>query len=317
MEEATNNQGNGSKRIYLAIIALLLLINGVAGYLLYVAGYLLYNENKQKEEKITLVQQKDTEIQSMTHQLDSTRAQLESQKGHNNELDSIINEKQALIDKTKGELVAAQRRGNLSEAEKKKYKDLVAKYEADNQELQKEIQDLTAKNQALTAENLQVSHNLEVEKHTTASLTEDKNKLSKKVELGSLLHLQNLTVTGEKKKKNGKEITEKSAKKTDFIKISFETGDNKVLEKGDVKLYIRIINPKGETIALADQGSGTIKLADGGGDVQFSRQIDIDWDQTSQKKEIEWSQNIKEPGTYKVEVYQSGYLVGNASVLLK
>ena len=283
MEET--NQGNGSKRIYLAIIALLLLINGVA-------GYLLYNENKQKEEKIQVVQQKDNEIKGMTQSLDSANAVLETMKGKNSELDSIVAMKQAEIDKTKSELVAAQRRGNISDADKKKYHDLIAKYEADNQDLQKKIQELTAKNEELTAQNLQVSHNLEVEKHTTASLTEDKNKLSKKVELGSLLHLQNLTVTGEKKKKNGKEVAQKSAKKTDFIKIAFETGDNKVLEKGNVPLYIRIINPKGETIALADQGSGTIKLADGSGDVQFSRQIDMDWDGPSQKKAIEWSQNI-------------------------
>ena len=308
MEET--NQGSGSKRIYLAIIALLLLINGVA-------GYLLYNENKQKEEKIGQVQQKDTEIKGISQRLDSTSHAMDGLKGQNAELDSIISARQATIDHTKVELEAARRHGNMSSAELKKYKDLATKYESDNADLQKKIQELTAKNEELTAQNLQVTHNLEAEKSTTAALTEDKKTLSKKVELGSLLHLQDLTVTGEKKKKNGKEVVQKSAKKTDFIKIAFETGDNKVLEKGKVSLYVRIVNPKGETIALADQGSGTIKLADGGGDVQYSRQVDMDWDQTSQKKSIEWSQNIKDPGTYKVEVYQSGYLVGKGSVDLK
>jgi hypothetical protein len=43
----------------------------------------------------------------------------------------------------------------------------------------------------------------------------------------------------------------------------------------------------------------------------------MDWNQTSQKKNIEWSQNVKEPGTYKVEIYQSGYLVGKSSVTIK
>ncbi len=308
MEE--NNQGNGSKRIYLAIIALLLLINGVA-------GYLLYNENKQKEEKIVLVQQNDTEIKALTQKLDSSSHAYDALQGKNSELDSIIAEKKAEIEKTKAEIEVTRKRGNMSAAELKKYKELAAKYETDNADLQKKIQELTSKNEELTAKNLEVNHSLELEKNTTASLTEDKKTLSKKVELGSLLHLQNLTVTGEKKKKNGKEVVQKSAKKIDFIKIAFETGDNKVLEKGTVKLYLRIVNPKGETIALADQGSGTIKLADGGGDVQFSREVDMDWDQTSQKKSIEWSQNIKDPGTYKVEVYQSGYLVGKGSVELK
>jgi hypothetical protein len=43
----------------------------------------------------------------------------------------------------------------------------------------------------------------------------------------------------------------------DYLKISFATGENKVLEPGNLALYLRIINPKGETITAADQGSGT------------------------------------------------------------
>jgi myosin heavy subunit len=305
-----NNQGKGSKRIYLALIVLLLLINGIA-------GYLWYNENKQKEEQIVIVQKKDDQIKSINQQLDSTRQELEGQRGKNKDLDSIINVREAQIDETKARLVAAQRRGNLSVAEAKEYKELADKYQAENADLQKTIKELADKNEELTTKNMEVAQKLEAEKNTNASLTEDKKALSRKVELGSLLHVQNLTLTGDKRKKNGKEKEEKSAKKIDYLKISFETGDNKVLEPGKVNLYIRVINPKGETIALADQGSGTIKLADGGGDVQYSRSIDLDWNQTSQKKNIEWSQNVNEPGTYKVEIYQSGYLVGHGSVSLK
>ena len=305
-----NNQGSGSKRIYLAIIILLLLINGVA-------GYLLYNENKQKEEKIILVQKKDEQIKNITQQLDATRQELESQRGKNKDLDSIINVREAQIDEAKAKLAAAQRRGNMSAAEVKELKGLADKYQAENADLQKTIKELTEKNEELNVKNIEVSHKLDVEKSTTAALTEDKKVLSKKVELGSLLHLQSLSVTGQKRKKNGKEIPEKSAKKIDYLKIYFETGDNKVLEPGKLNLYIRVINPRGETIALADQGSGTIKLADDGGDVQYSRSIEFDWEQTNQKKNIEWSQNVKDPGTYKVEIYQQGYLVGHSAVTLK
>jgi myosin heavy subunit len=305
-----NNQGSGSKKIYLAIIILLLLINGVA-------AYLLYNENKQKEEKIQLVQQKDTEMKGLNQQFETAKQDLESMKGKNVELDSIVNSRQAQIEKIQGELAAAQRRGNMSASELQKYKDMVAKVQADNADLQKKIEELTAKNQELTAANLEVTKNLEAEKTTTASLTEDKKNLSKKVELGSLLHIQSLKIEGEHKRKSGKEVAKSSSKKVDLLKISFATGDNKVLEKGNLSLYIRVINPKGETLAVADQGSGTLKLADGGGDVQYSKKIDIDWDQTSKNVSLDWTENIKSAGTFKVEVYQSGYLVGQGSVELK
>ena len=42
-----------------------------------------------------------------------------------------------------------------------------------------------------------------------------------------------------------------------------------------------------------------------------------EWAQASKNLAIEWSQNIKDPGTYKVEVYQSGYVVGKGSVDLR
>lgn len=308
MEES--NQGSGSKKIYLAIIALLLLINGVA-------GYLLFNENKQKEEKIQEVQKKDTEFKDLSQQFDAAKQELESMKGKNAELDSIVNARQAAIEKVQSELRAAQSRGNLTAAEVKKYKDLLAKMESDNADLQKKIQELTSKNEELTAKNLEVTKSLEAEKSTTAALSEDKKNLSKKVELGSLLQLQNLKIEGEHKRKSGKEVAKTSAKKIDYLKITFETGENKVLEKGPLALYVRIINPKGETMAVADQGSGTLKLADGGGDVQYSKKVELDWDQTSKKISMDWSENIKVPGTFKVEVYQSGYLVGKGSVDLK
>jgi hypothetical protein len=223
-----------------------------------------------------------------------------------------------MIEKIQGELAQAQKRGNMSAGEIQKYKEMIAKVQTDNAELQKKIEELTAKNQELTAANLEVTKNLEAEKTTTASLTEDKKVLSKKVELGSLLHIEGLKIEGEKKTKKGKEIAKTSAKKIDLLKISFKTGDNKVLEKGPLSLYIRVINPKGETLAVAViRSSGTLKLADGGGDVQYSKKIDIDWDQTSKNVSLDWTENIKSPGTFKVEVYQAGYLVGQESVELK
>jgi hypothetical protein len=308
MEE--KQEGSGSKKIYLGIIALLLLINGVA-------GYLLFNENKAKETKIAEVQKKDTEIKDLNQQFENAKQELESMKGKNAALDSVVTARQAAIEKVQGELVAAQKRGNMSAAEVQKYKAIIAKMEGENADLQKKVQELTAKNEELTTKNLEVTKNLEAEKTTTAALSEEKKNLSHKVELGQLLQPQNITVVGEHKRKNGKEKAMKSAKKVDYIKITFATGDNKVLEKGPLTLYVRIINPKGETIAVADQGSGSIKLADGNQEVQYSKKVDLDWDQSSKNVTIEWSQNIKDPGAYSVELYQSGYLIGKGKVDLK
>jgi chromosome segregation ATPase len=179
MEE--NNKG--SKKIYMAIIIVLLLINGVA-------GYLLFNENKEKQTKIDEIAKLDTDFKSMNAEFETAKTDLESLKGKNAELDAIIMERQATIEKYQGELAAAQRKGNLSAAEIKRYKDLIAELQASNDNLQKKVAELTDKNQALTAQNLELDQNLNTEKQTTAALSVDKENLAKKVALGSILQLQ-------------------------------------------------------------------------------------------------------------------------------
>ena len=145
-------------------------------------------------------------------------------------------------------------------------------------------------------------------------MSEQNKGLSKKVELGSLLQLRNIEVLGTRKKGNGKEVTVKKGKQVESMKISFETGENKVLENGPLSLAIRIINPKGETITVADQGSGSFKLADSEEVVQYTKKADFDWTQSNKKVVVYWSQGVNLEGTYRVEVYQSGYLIGKGSV---
>lgn len=305
-----NNQGGGNKKVYVAIIALLLLINGVA-------LYLLYSENKAKkdlgEQKIAL----ENDFKNLTDTLDAKKMELESYKGKNPELDSLIVGQQAEIDKQKKTISGLFAKGKMTSNELAKAKEMIAQFETSIAEMKKQIDQLVQDKQVLTSQNQQLSTDLSSEKQTTSQLSEQNKGLSKKVELGSLLQLKNIAVEAISKKKNGKEVTEKRVKKTESLRVTFETGENKVLEAGSISLYVRILNPKGETISVADQGSGTLKLADSGENVQYTKKADFDWSQTNKKVVVYWSQNVKDAGTYKVEVYQSGYIIGQGQVELK
>lgn len=307
MEE---NKEGGNKKIYVAIIALLLLINGVA-------LYLLYSENKAKkdlgDQKIAL----EHDFKNLTDTLDSKKLELEQYKGKNAELDSIITAKQEEIDQQKKTIAGLFAKGKMTTNELAKAKEMISQYEASIGDLKKKIEELTAQNQQLTSQNQQLSTDLSTEKQTTSTLTEQNKGLSKKVELGSLLQLRNITVAGIKKKGNGKEVDVKKVKQIESLRITFETGENKVLENGPLSLMVRILNPKGETISVADQGSGDFKLAETGETVQFTKKADFDWTQSNKKIVVYWASNVKDAGIYKVEVYQSGYMVGNGQVELK
>jgi hypothetical protein len=154
------------------------------------------------------------------------------------------------------------------------------------------------------------------EKQVTAQLSERNQFLAKKVEVGSLLPISNLDVDAVKTGVFGKEVTAKRAKATEGLRISFETGENKVLDPGTVSVYVRIINPKGETIAVAEQGSGIIQVVDNAEPVQFTRKADIDYSQTNKRVMLYWNEHINEPGVYKVELYQNGYVIGQSQIKL-
>lgn len=294
----------GGNRIYIVIIALLLLIDGVV-------GFLLYKENKQKQEKIEEVQKFANDYKELNSEFETAKVELETLKGKNAELDAIIQERQAKIERYQKELAEAQRKGNLTAAELGRYKTLIAGLQEENTVLQKRVSELTSQNQELTAQNLELDKFLQEEKATTASLSSQKEDLFKK---GSLFQLQNVKVSGEKRKKSGQEVEKRYLKNVEFLNISFTTGDNKVLEEGVVSVYVRVVNPKGETITGDD--SGTLTLADGT-TAQYSRKVDIDWAKKSKDVSVEWSKGLTDKGTYKTEIYQNGYLIGQNSVTFK
>jgi len=205
----------------------------------------------------------------------------------------------------------------MNKNELAKAKELIAEYEAGIADLQQQVFELTKQNHELAMENQVLEKNLTIEKKTTAVLVEQNKGLSKTVEVGSLLQLNQVEVEGVKQKLNGRDRAVRNAKAAESLKISFETGQNKILPAGPLSLYVRVINPRGETISVTNQGSGTLQLTESNTPVQYSTKADIEWNQTGKKVVIYWKQYISTPGTYKVEIYQTGYLIGLGQVTLK
>ena len=298
-----------SRKVYFATILMLLLIN--CGSL-----YLLYSASVDKTDVTIQKSALEQDFKKLSDTLTVKKNELQQFVGKNEALDKTIAADQAMIDKEKNEIAGLLHKNKLTASELAKAKGMIAMYESSIAEMTRQIGDLTTQNQELANTNHDLMHHLDAERVTTAQLSDQNKTLTKKVEAGSLLQLSKIDVEAIRKKHNGKKVQVKRVKAAEELKISFETGGNKVLDPGPVSLYVRIINPKGETIAVSDQGSGTIQTADSPNPVQYSKKADIVWDQTNKKVTVYWSQNISEPGTYKVEVYQRGYIVGEGEVKL-
>jgi hypothetical protein len=305
----SNEKSTVSRKVYFATIVLLIAIN--CGTL-----YLLYSTSSEKTDITTQKVALMKDFKNLSDTLDVKKTEIEQYVGQNAELDKTIAANQILIDQEKKQIAGLLHKGNLTAAELSKAKGMIAMYESAIADMTKQISDLTAQNHELTNQNQELASTLDQERVNTAHLSDINKGLSQKVEAGSLLQLAKVDVEAIKKRHNGKEVSVKRVKAAEELKISFETGGNKVLDPGTLSLYVRIINPKGETIAVADQGSGTIPTADSPNPVQYSKKADIDWDQKSKKVVVYWNQNISDPGTYKVQVYQKGFVVGEGAVKL-
>lgn len=305
----TERKENGSKKLMMGVIIAMVLVACVMLYFVY-SGH---------EDNADLTAQKstlDSTFKSLSDTLDVRSAELEQITDRNTRLDSAVSAKQAMIVAERGQINAILKKAKMNKAELDEAKGRIVQYEASISELQQKVNELISQNQQLTQSNSQLTDSLSSEKKTTAELNDQNKGLSQKVILGSLLQLKQVDVNGVKQRQNGKETTVRYAKAAESMRVSFETGQNAVLSNGLLSLYVRIINPKGETISVVNQGSGTFQLAKYGTQVQYTKKADIDWNQTSKKVTVYWTQNISTAGIYHVEVYQSGYLIGQGQVKL-
>lgn len=312
MEPTPQQTPEGLKRqrnIFIGGFIIMALLSGVM-------GYMLMNEKEEKTEVIVQKNALENDYHNVSDSLDAESLRLGLMKGQNEELDKIINEKQAIIEEDKAALAKAYEDNTLTMAELDNARKTIRQREQAITNLQQKVDEYAAKNTELTQNNEKLNTDLSVEKETNTSLTATNEVLGKKVEAGSLFQLTKVNVEGVRRKSNGTEVSVDKAKNAENLKVWFETGINKVVDPGSIPLYVRIINPRGETISVNEQGSGIIPESESGKPVKYTKKANVQYNQTNKKVVLYWSRYINDPGTYRVEVYQSGKVIGKGSVQL-
>ena len=151
-----------------------------------------------------------------------------------------------------------------------------------------------------------------------AQLVNEKEQLSKSVEIGSVVQVKGVNVTPQKIRNSGKTADQKAAKKTDQLKVCFTTIANELAKPGTEKFFIRIINPRGETLAIDDLGSGITTNVKTGEEVRFTQVAEYDYMNDETQLCFNWKPDTAfESGEYEVEIYNKGYLSGKGSFSLK
>lgn len=329
----TNNTASASKKqqttAIAAVIAVVLL--GLCTFLL-IRNYNLKSENQQLSSNYDESEQLKADLEKQYYE---ALSELEGMRGSNEELNALIEQQKVELtsqkDKIDG-LIANKSQLTKAKQELSQLRGKVDQYVAEINQLRGEIEALTGENIELNEKNQNLSTTLESERMTTADLSSqravlvsekealEKNNstLSKKVNIASVIKVNNIEAEGIKMRSNGKPVSKSFADNVEQLRVCFETSNNSVADEGTEVYHIRILNPNGETISIENLGSGVFTNGATGEELKYTMAKEFEYDHKAGSLCASWApQQAFAKGTYEVEIYNKGYLAGSTSFRLK
>jgi peptidoglycan hydrolase CwlO-like protein len=305
-------QNNKGKNIIIGILVACLLGLGI---------YTISDKNKsgdqimQQQTQIAKVSEEKTDIQK---NFDASLARLDSFSTLNNDLQGKLTAKNTEVSKMKTEIRSILNKKNATASELARAKTLINDLNGKISSMEADIARLTDENKSLSSDKVALTADKEKLTQDLTTTTTAKQELEKKVDIASTLNASNIVVTPINVKKNGKEDVSTKAKKVDKLLISFDV-DNRIAQPGSsTDIYVLVTGPDGKLLSPADAAAaGTFTTRDEG-DKAYTAKVPVNLE-AAKKKNVEFGfpgTNFQ-TGSYKVQIYQNGFLIGEGTTLLK
>ena len=188
-------------------------------------------------------------------------------------------------------------------------------YEELLREKDKEIKKLLEVNEVLVSENTGLKVDKNKLNKSIVELSADKVQLEEKVEVASRLKaeaIQVLAVAKSGKERTGVLKNRQLAK----LKVSFNITKNEVAPLEAKEIMIRVIDENDQVIFDVNRGSGSFIID--GKETFYTASQDILFDNSGQHLTFVYEKgSAYDPGTYKMEIFTDGYLMGAVSFAVK
>ena len=294
MEE--NSKSSNSK---ILIIALTILLFGLI-------GYTFYNNNDHKEAIKFLQDEKEQIIGNLTAMEEKYDVAIAANTSLSDSL-TLEKEKIAVLKDS------VQNLKKINSSVLRRYRGQLASLEKTNARLLDEVDSLKLANNILTEEKDSINSQLVIQTNYNDTLVSQNMELARKVEIGGAINVENVEVTAMKMRSNGKYTETNKAQKTDAIKVAFRLLENEIATPGDKEAFIILKNPAGQVI----NAKGTFEVADGT-EAKYTDQTIVNYENADLDVVmlVERKGEKYEKGTYPIEVYVDGKLVGSTSLEL-
>lgn len=297
-EKKETKEINKMSMLILAVIILILVITG--------AAYYIFHQQQQMEE---MTQSFDLEKEMMADDLNELSLQYEGYKFSvsNDSLVALLTTEQAKVQRLMEELRTVKSTNAKEIARLKKELATLRKIMR-NYVIQ--IDSLNRANEQLKVEKNEAVKKYRQASTTAASLKREKEKLTERVTLASKLDATSISVTPV----NSRGKLAKRIKKMEQFVINFKIAKNVTAPVGEKVVYVRIMKPDDDILVKSRGDVFTFE----GKDINYSIKKMIEYEGEEVPVTMYW--NIEEflsPGTYRVDIFTDGNLIGQRSFTLE
>ena len=280
-------------------VPLIIIVILLAGTL----AYLVYEYQDQKKRMVEMEEVLTSEKDSLTHELQNIMYRYDTLKTSSDTL-----REQILLEKKRIKYLLQLQASNAQKI--KLYKREIRTLREIMKSYIRQIDSLNTRNKMLTEENIQVKSQLHSVKKSKEKLEKEKEELSGKVEIASVILAKNIIVSPLNKKGKVKNKVDKVVK----LKVCFTLRENPIAEAGNKVVYLRIQRP--DSLILSGPEAEVFPVDDSKLVCSAKREVeylnkDIDmcifWD----------NDGSLIPGKYTVYLYLEGHEIGQSDFLLK
>jgi Tfp pilus assembly protein PilO len=294
-----NQEQNNNSKLKAIILVLALLLIGSLAYM-----FKMSSDSKQLETEFTT---ESSEKEAALKDLAALKTTYDAAIAENTSMsEELIAEREKVI-----QLMEDLKKSKGDAASMRKYKQQYFALEAKMNNLVRENDALKKLNEDLTT-NLDSTKTILVEaKEYNQVLVGQNEDLTKTVEKAAKLSILNLKTSGYKVKSSGKEIATDRASRVDLLKVNFTIAENSVAKSGDKEYYVQIIDSKNNV--LGDKKDVLVN----GSTLSYSFISKVAYANST----VDVSENLPgkgfEKGTYFVNIFDKGTLVGKTSFSLR
>lgn len=283
---------NKSLRGYKIVIAILAVV-------LAAISVLYYNINRRQQ-----LQYHELEVvrDSIKNDLTNLISEYDSLQYQNDTISARLVEANELVEQLKYERRLNYNRLRAYEKEVGTLRTVMKRY-------LRQIDSLNSLNKKLINEN--VSYRKEISSaNLRAERAEEKaSELKNKVQQGAILRARDITLVALNAKGN---LVSRVSRAT-TLRVDFTLNANELTTPGNREVYVRITSPDG--YILSTEQTPTFEFE--GGKLSYSASREVDYQNEDIDVSIFYNGSGFATGTYKVQLYSGGYMMGSTEVALK